>query len=87
MLLWSLCSRKWCPKGTFLKSPKIENGTKIKFFNKDRHQDPLKTVPGSGFEKTMKKCLEMNVFRSEKHAPSIGFPQISYHPTGDTNIG
>jgi hypothetical protein len=45
-------SRKGGQKGAFLEIPKIENGTKIQLFSKDRHRDPLKTVPGSGFEKT-----------------------------------
>ena len=52
--IWSLCGRKWCPKGAFLKTMKIENGTQIKLFMKVQHLDPLKTVPGSGFEKTLK---------------------------------
>ena len=40
------------PKGAFghfAKCPKIPE---IQFFSKDRHQDPPKTVRGSGFEKT-----------------------------------
>ena len=45
-------SRKCRPKGAFLEIPKIENGTKIQLFSKDRHRDPLKRDPGSGFEKT-----------------------------------
>ena len=46
--------RKGNPKLVFLEIPKIENGTQIQPFSKDRHQGPLKTVPGSGFEKPMK---------------------------------
>ena len=48
---WELFGGKGNPKGALLEMPKIENGTKIKLFSKDRHQDPLTTVPGSGFEK------------------------------------
>jgi hypothetical protein len=33
---------------------KIGNGIKIQLFRKVRCWDPLKTVPGSGFEKTLK---------------------------------
>ena len=44
--------RKWYPKDALLKIMKIENCTKIKLFIKTQHLDPLKTVPGSGFEKT-----------------------------------
>ena len=33
---------------------KIEDGTKIQLFIIGRRWDPLKTVPGSGFEKTLK---------------------------------
>ena len=33
---------------------KIENGTQNQLFRKVRRWDPLKTVPGSGFEKTRK---------------------------------
>ena len=49
---WSSFGGKGGPKGAFLEIPKIGNGTKIQLFSKDRHRDPLKTVPGSGFEKT-----------------------------------
>jgi hypothetical protein len=45
-------ARKCRPNGAFLELPKIANGTKIQLFSKDRHRDPLKTVPGSGFEET-----------------------------------
>jgi hypothetical protein len=45
-------ARKDGPKGAFLEIPKIGNGTKIQIFSKDRSRDPLKTVSGSGFEKT-----------------------------------
>jgi len=51
---WRPAARKWCPKGAFLKTMKIENGTQKHFFIKVRRWDPLKTVPGSGFEKTWK---------------------------------
>ena len=33
---------------------KIENGTNNQLFRKNQHLDPLKTVLGSGFEKTWK---------------------------------
>ena len=33
---------------------KIENCTQNQLFRKVRRWDPLKTVPGSGFEKTLK---------------------------------
>jgi hypothetical protein len=46
--------RKGGQKGAFLEIPKIGNGTKIQLFGEDRDGDPLKTVPGSGFEKTWK---------------------------------
>ena len=39
-------------RGGFLEIPNIENGTKTARWRQDRHRDPLKTVPGSGFEKT-----------------------------------
>ena len=45
---------KGSPKGAFLETLKIENGINIQLFIKIRHGDPLKTVPGSGFEKTFK---------------------------------
>ena len=45
---------KGSPKGAFLEIPNIENGTKTARWRQDRHRDPLKTVPGSGFEKTSK---------------------------------
>ena len=51
---WGPAARKWCPKGAFLKTMKIENGTKNQFVRKVRRWDPLKTIPGSGFEKTWK---------------------------------
>ena len=53
-ILFRPLGRKGCPKGAFLKTMKIENGTKNKFFRIFRHWDPLKTLPGSGFEKTWK---------------------------------
>ena len=40
------------PKGVFLETPDIENGTQIDQRRQDRHQDPLKKLPGSGFGKT-----------------------------------
>jgi hypothetical protein len=46
--------RKWFPKGSFLEIPKIGNGIKIDQWRQDRHWDPLKTLSGSGFEKTRK---------------------------------
>ena len=51
---WSLLGRKGRPKGAFLKTRKIENGSKNKLFIIGRRLDPLKTVPGSGFEKIFK---------------------------------
>ena len=42
---------------------KIENGTKIKLFKKVRRWDPLKTFPGSGFQKTW-KSYEKNIGKS-----------------------
>ena len=51
---WRLLGRKGRPKGAFLKTMKIENGTENKLFINVRRWDPLKTVPGSGFEKTLK---------------------------------
>ena len=41
-------------KGAFLKTMKIEHGTKNQLFRKVRRWDPLKTVPGNCFEKTWK---------------------------------
>jgi hypothetical protein len=41
-------------KDAYLKTMKIENGTKNQLFIIGRRLDPLKTVPGSGFEKTLK---------------------------------
>ena len=35
-------------------NPEIKNGTEIKLFIKVQHLDPLKTLPGSGFENTWK---------------------------------
>ena len=49
-----MLGRKGRPKGAFLKTMKIENGTKNQLFLKVRRWDPLKTVPGSGFEKRLK---------------------------------
>ena len=40
------------PNGAFLKIMKIEHGTQNKLFITVRHRDPLKTILGSGFEKT-----------------------------------
>ena len=51
---WRLLEQKGCPKDAFLKIMKIGNGTQIQLFRKVRCWDPLKTVPGSGFEKTLK---------------------------------
>ena len=51
---WSLLGRKGRPKGAFLKTMKIEHGTKNQLFRTVWCWDPLKTVPGSGFEKTWK---------------------------------
>jgi hypothetical protein len=45
---------KSLPKGAFLKTMKIEHGTKNQLFRKVRRWDPLKTVPWSGLEKTLK---------------------------------
>ena len=46
--------RKGGPKGVFLKTMKIENGSKNKFVITVRHLDPLKSVLGSGFAKNNK---------------------------------
>ena len=54
--------RNDCPKGAFLKIPKILKGTKTQLFVKVRHWDPLKTFPGSGVEKTMKRQSENERF-------------------------
>ena len=51
---WRLLGRKGHPKGALLTTMKIENGTQNQLFRKVRRWDPLKTVPGSGFEKTWK---------------------------------
>ena len=51
---WRLLGRKGHPKGAFLKNMKIENGTQNQLFRTVRRWDPLKTDPGSGFEKTRK---------------------------------
>ena len=51
---WSLLGRKSRPKGAFLKTMKIGNDTQIQLFIIGRRWDPLKTVPGSGFEKVLK---------------------------------
>ena len=48
---WWKTSSKRC---FLMKIMKIENGTKITLFMKVQHLDPLKTFPGSGFEKTWK---------------------------------
>ena len=53
-VFWSLCGWKWWPKDCFLKILKIENGIKITLFITAQHLDPLKTVPGTGFEQTWK---------------------------------
>ena len=60
LLPWRPSTRKWCPKGAFLKIMKIENGTKIQLFIKVQHLDPLKTVLGSGFEKTLKTTKKLS---------------------------
>ena len=54
MAFWPPLGRKWRPKGAFLKIPEFENGTKTDQWRKDRRQDPLKTVPGNAFGKTIK---------------------------------
>ena len=46
--------RKRFPKCAFWEIQKIVNGTKIQLFIKVQHAPPLKTVPGSGLEKTWK---------------------------------
>ena len=51
---WRLLGQKGCPKDAFLNIMKIGNGTQIQLFRKVRCWDLLKTVPGSGFEKTLK---------------------------------
>ena len=53
---WRLLGRKGRPKDVFWKTMKIENGTKKQLFIIGRRWDPLKTVLGSGFEKTLKIC-------------------------------
>ena len=40
------------PKAAFLEILKIDNGIKTDPWKQDRRQEPLKTVAGSGFEKT-----------------------------------
>jgi hypothetical protein len=59
-----------------LKIIQIENGTKIQLFIIGRRWDPLKTVPGSGFEKTLKiytKTIGKSmVFDGLKPLKSIG---------------
>ena len=42
------------PEKVIAEIPKIANGTKIDQWRQDRHWDPLKTLSGSGFEKTRK---------------------------------
>ena len=72
---WRLLGRKGRPKGAFLKTIKIENGTKKQLFRKVRRWDPLKTVPGSCFEKTWKiyekKIGKSMVFDGPKPLESI----------------
>ena len=51
---WDHFARKCWSNGRFLDFLKIGNGSKINPCRQDRHRDPLKTVPGSGFEKTWK---------------------------------
>ena len=51
---WSLLGRKLSPKGAFWKKMKIGNGTQNQLFIIGRRWDTLKTVTGSGFEKTLK---------------------------------
>jgi hypothetical protein len=48
----SVFGAKSLSKGCLLEIPKIGNGTKIELFGEDRHRDLLKTVLGSGSEKT-----------------------------------
>ena len=48
------CSRRWSPKGVFLKIQKIVKGTQNQFITKVRHRDPLKNVPGNGLGKAWK---------------------------------
>ena len=52
MVLDEILVEKVVQRVAFCKFLKIKNGTKDNFFSKDRHRDPQKTVPGSGFEKT-----------------------------------
>ena len=72
---WCHLGRKWSPKGAFLKTMKIENDTKNQLFWKVRRWDPLKTIPGSGFGKTLKideKTIGKSmVFDSLKQLKSI----------------
>ena len=50
--LWSSFGGTSDPKPAFLEIPKTENGTKTVRWRQDRHQDPLKTLHGNGFETT-----------------------------------
>ena len=64
LLIYPL-GEKGSPKVYFLEIPKIENVTKIDQWRQDRHQDPLKTLSGNGFEKhekSMKLYYKTNVF-------------------------
>ena len=54
MRRWTLVGRKGRPKDAFWKTMKIENDTQNQLFIIGRRLDPLKTVSGSGFEKTLK---------------------------------
>ena len=55
--------QKMVSKRCLLKTMKIENGTKNQLFTTVRRWDPLKTVPGSGFEKT-RKIYEKTIGKS-----------------------
>ena len=53
-LFFSSTWAKGWSKCFFLQTMKIEHGTTNQLFIKVRHRDALKTVPGNGFEKTLK---------------------------------
>ena len=71
-VLGRLLGRKYDPKGVFLKTMKIENGTHKQVFITVRHRDPLKTVPGSSFEKNNAKTIGKSIgFDGPKPLKSI----------------
>ena len=72
LLFFRLLERKGGPKSAFLKITK-ENDIRNQLFIKVRHRDPLKTVPGSGFEQHENLCKNNGKINGSWWSKTISF--------------